>query len=60
LRYEEKDLPQLFKRSQSRLIVICSINQFNELETEEFSVQGIKTVEWLRLDGQVVFSNQPH
>ncbi|MDR1397043.1 MAG: glycosyltransferase family 39 protein [Desulfarculales bacterium] len=51
-------LPRLLVNSKVRLIVICPVESFNALQADLASFTETKTVEWLRLDGQVVFSNQ--
>ena len=41
-----------------RVIVVCLLRHFPELE-KKIKQKNISIFEWLRLDGKIIFSNQP-
>ncbi len=54
-----EDMFNLLKNGSKRVVVVCRMQDYAKLEEQMKQEHGLTVFEWLRLDGKVVFANQP-
>ena len=55
----DEDMFNLLETSNQRVVVFCRERDYPGLEEKIKEIPSLTIFEWLRLDGKVVFSNQP-
>lgn len=55
----DDELIDLLKSRNKRVVVIARLRHYDDLQEKMAQIPQLSVFEWLRLDGKVVFSNQP-